>query len=292
MSTTTSTNTGIAAPVSQSERILIIDALRGFAILGILLMNIPGFGLPAPVGGDPSVLHEQGTINFKIWQWVEFTPEGTQRAIFSMLFGAGIILFTERLQKKTTGTAPVDFFIRRMLWLMVFGLFDAYVLLWWGDILFDYACYGLIMVAFRKLPVKGLLIGALISFILMVARDNRDFYQDKKVISKGERIAAMDTTKVKLTERQKEELDAMTKFKENSTQETKRKKMDRSILLTTGNYADLYEYRTNMYINVLVKYTYMAVWDVLLFMFLGMAFYKSGILLGKPIRKFIGSCAL
>ena len=98
-------------------------------------------------------MNEAGTINFKIWQWVELIPEGTQRAIFSMLFGAGIILFTERLQKKTTGTEPMDYFIRRMLWLMVFGLFDAYVLLWWGDILFDYACYGLIMVAFRKLPV-------------------------------------------------------------------------------------------------------------------------------------------
>lgn len=285
MQSTTTTPAGIAAPVSQTERILIIDALRGIAILGILLMNIPGFGLPSAVGGDPSVLNEYGTINFRIWQLVELIPEGTQRAIFSMLFGAGIILFTERLQKKTTGTEPVDYFIRRMLWLMVFGVFDAYVLLWWGDILFDYACYGLIMVVFRKLPVKGLLLGAFICFVFMIARDNRDFYLDKAVISKGEAIAAIDTTTNKLTDRQKDELGAMTQFKENSTKEKKLKKMTKSILMTTGNYADLYEFRSNVYVGVIVKYTYMAIWDVLMFMFLGMAFYKSGILTGQRSSK-------
>lgn len=275
----------LAEPVRQSERILIIDALRGFAILGILLMNIPGFGLPAAVGGDPSVLNEQGSLNFKVWQWVSLIPEGTQRAIFSMLFGAGIILFTERLQKKTTGTEPLDYFIRRMLWLLVFGLFDVYVLLWWGDILFDYACYGLIMVAFRKLPVKGLFIGAFVCFLLMSARDNRDLYKDKSVIAQGEKIAAIDTSTVKLNILQKERLGAMTKFKENSTKEKKLERMERSILLTTGSYADVYDYRSTGFENVIVKYTYNAIWDVLLFMFIGMAFYKSGVLTGEASTK-------
>ena len=53
-----------AAPVSQQERITILDSLRGIAILGILLMNIPGFALPDPVIDDPSVLGESGA-NFK-----------------------------------------------------------------------------------------------------------------------------------------------------------------------------------------------------------------------------------
>ena len=83
----------LAAPVGQSERIIILDSLRGIAILGILLMNIPGFGLPAPAGWDPSVLNEYGTTNFKVWNFIEWFPEGTQRALFSMLFGAGILLF-------------------------------------------------------------------------------------------------------------------------------------------------------------------------------------------------------
>ena len=151
----TPTNSNLAAPVSQQERIVIIDALRGMAILGILLMNIPGFSLAIPSGWDPSVLNEGSTINFKIWHFIEWFPEGTQRAIFSMLFGAGIILFMKRQEQKLDGVKPLEYFLRRQLWLMVFGLFDAWVLLWWGDILFDYACYGMIMVVFRNLPVKS-----------------------------------------------------------------------------------------------------------------------------------------
>ena len=57
-------STGLAAPVSQSERIVILDSLRGIAILGILLMNIPSFALPG-TGHDPSILNEAGTINLK-----------------------------------------------------------------------------------------------------------------------------------------------------------------------------------------------------------------------------------
>ncbi len=53
-----------AAPIAQEERITILDSLRGIAILGILLMNIPGFALPDPVHLDPSVLNEWGSVNF------------------------------------------------------------------------------------------------------------------------------------------------------------------------------------------------------------------------------------
>ncbi|WP_315823772.1 hypothetical protein [Paraflavitalea speifideaquila] len=157
------TAASLAAPVSQSERIGIMDALRGFAILGILLMNIPGFSLPSSVGQDPSVWNEQG-VNFQVWYFVNLIPEGTQRAIFSMLFGAGVILFTSRAEKKLQGTWPADYFLRRQLWLMVFGLVDVWLLLWFGDILFDYACLGMILFTFRRLSGKCLLIAAGICF--------------------------------------------------------------------------------------------------------------------------------
>jgi uncharacterized protein len=270
-----------AAPVRQSERIVIMDALRGIAILGILLMNIPGFALP----GDPSVWHEMGTINFKVWYFVELIPEGTQRGIFSLLFGAGILLFIERQEKKLPGIQPADYFFRRQLWLMLFGLIDIYLLLWWGDILFDYACYGMIMFAFRKLPPKKLLIGGAICFLLMMARENKDFLQEKAKITMGEKIAAIDTTKTKLTEDQKEKLGAMTEMKENSSPEGKEKRVKKAIRKVGGNYAAIYEHRTNQYMDMLVNYGYLAIWDVLMFMFVGMAFYKLGILTGNVPTK-------
>ncbi len=280
------TNQNLAAPVSQNERIIILDALRGMAILGILLMNIPGFSLAVPSGWDPSVLNEAGTINYKLWYLVEWFPEGTQRAIFSLLYGAGIILFMKRQEEKLDGVKPLEYFIRRSLWLMVFGLINAWVLLWWGDILFDYACYGMIMVVFRNLPVKSLLIGAVVCFLLMVARDNRDLYLEKKVITRGEQVAAMDTTKVKLTDKQKGQLEAMNEFKENQTHAKKVERNEKSKQKVTGSYEDLYEYRTNNYLGALIRYLYMSIWDVLFFMFLGMAFLKTGILTGEASVKY------
>ena len=116
----------LVAPVSQQERIIILDSLRGFAILGILLMNIPGFALPPPVQYDPSVMNEWGTIDFKTWSFVQWFPEGTQRAIFSMLFGAGILLFISGKEKRLDGLMPADYFFRRQLWLIVFSLFDVF----------------------------------------------------------------------------------------------------------------------------------------------------------------------
>ncbi len=280
------TNQNLAAPVSQNERIIILDALRGMAILGILLMNIPGFSLAVPSGWDPSVLNEAGTINYKLWYFVEWFPEGTQRAIFSLLYGAGIILFMKRQEQKLDGVKPLEYFIRRSLWLMVFGLINAWVLLWWGDILFDYACYGMIMVVFRNLPVKSLLIGAVVCFLLMVARDNRDLYLEKKVITRGEQVAAMDTTKVKLTDKQKGQLEAMNEFKDKQTHAKKVERNAKSKQQVTGSYEDLYEYRTNNYLGALIRYLYMSIWDVLFFMFLGMAFLKTGIMTGEVSVKY------
>lgn len=285
---TTAATASLAVPVSQTERIGIMDALRGFAILGILLMNIPGFGLPSAVGYDPSVLNEFGTINYWIYRWVVLFPEGTQRAIFSMLFGAGIILFTSRAEKKLAGVLPAEYFLRRQLWLLVFGLLDAWLLLWYGDILFDYACLGIIMYVFRKLPPKKLLIGAGVCFLLMMARENRDLYQEKAVISKGEWVAAIDTTKTKLTEQQKEQLTAMTDMKERSTHEKKVKRMEKSIRKTTGSYAEVYEFRTAILEGMLLRFVYFGVWDVLAFMFVGMAFFKTGVLLGQASAKVYG----
>ena len=281
-----------AGPVAQSDRIVILDSLRGIAILGILLMNIAGFSM-AINGHDPSVLNEFGTINFKIWFLIDWVPAGTQRALFSMLFGAGIILFISGKEKRTSGMLPADYFFRRQLWLIVFSLFDVFILLWWGDILLDYACLGMVMFAFRNLPAKRLLIGAAFCFLFMLMRDNADLYRDKATIYKGEIAAAVDTTKSKLTSAQKEDLQAMTAFKERNKHENKLRRMERAVEKTTGSYEDLYAFRTNLYTDSLVRYLFFGVWDVLTFMFLGMAFLKMGVLTGEaPSRVYWLMCIL
>lgn len=101
----------LAAPVSQQERITILDSLRGIAVLGILLMNITGFALPAPAHrNDLAVMNEIGTVNETTWLAVEWPLEGMFRALFSILFGAGIILFLNRQEKRAGGLLPTDYF--------------------------------------------------------------------------------------------------------------------------------------------------------------------------------------
>jgi len=270
-----------AAPASQAERIIILDALRGLALLGILLMNIPYMGLPEPAFDNPMLYNEMGNINGKVWWFVNWIPEGTMRAIFSMLFGAGILLFVSRLEKRTEGVWPAEYFIRRQLWLLVFGLVNAFVLLWPGDILFQYAIIGVIAFAFRRLSPKALIIAAAVCLVLMTARENTDLYRYKQVISKGEKIAAIDTTKIKLTEKQKDELGAMQGFKERSDTAGLRKAMKKNLEKTQGSYSELYQYMSNVSAKLEFNYTYYGVWDILLFMLLGMAFFKSGILMGQ-----------
>ena len=281
-----------AGPVAQSDRIIILDSLRGIAILGILLMNIPGFSM-ANNGHDPSILNEFNTINFKIWYAVDWIFAGTQRALFSMLFGAGIILFITGKEKRTSGMLPADYFFRRQLWLMVFSLFDVFILLWFGDILLDYACLGMVMFAFRNLSAKGLLIGAAFCFLFMLNRDNADLYRDKQMIYKGEIVAAIDTTKFTLSAGQKEDLQAMIAYKDRNQHENKVRRMERAIQKTTGSYPDLYTFRTNLYVDGLVRYLFFGIWDVLTFMFLGMAFLKMGVLTGQaPSRVYWLMCIL
>ncbi len=278
--------TALAAPISQQERILLIDSLRGIAILGILLMNIPGFGL-APVAISDFSLQPQGELNY--YFWYVFGPgvfEGSQRGIFSMLFGAGMFIFTTRLEKRVSGIMSAELFMRRQLWLLLFGVIHAYVLLWYWDILYSYAICGIILFAFRRLSPKHLLIAAGVCLLLMTARENRDLYKDKSVIAKGELVAAMDTTITKLTDKQKAQLGAMEEIKKRSDPVEKKKKMEKQIKGITGSYADLYETRSNMSANSQTNgMYYFLIWDIPLFMFIGLAFFKLGILQGEAKTK-------
>ncbi|MBC7851133.1 MAG: DUF418 domain-containing protein, partial [Chitinophagaceae bacterium] len=217
--------TSLAAPVNQEERIILLDSLRGIAVLGILVMNIPGFALPRIVIDDLTIRNDAYGWNHISW-WFDFWfLEGSQRSLFSMLFGAGVFLFVTRLEKRTEGLMAAEFFIRRQLWLLLFGLFNAYVLLWFWDILFHYAIFGVVIFAFRRQSPKTLLIAAGICFILGMARENLDLYREKKMIDRGERVERIDTLKTKLTELQKQQLDAMTDFRQSQSIEARKKRV-------------------------------------------------------------------
>lgn len=274
----------------SKDRINIVDSLRGFAIFGILFINLPYMAL-SEVVSDPSLLNETG-INRQLWLTSYWIFYGTQRAMFSLLFGASVLLFINNKQNNEEGISVADLFLRRQMWLIVFGLINVYILLWDGDIIFDYGCYGLLLYVFRNLSPKKLMIASAICALFMIARENRDFFIDKSMIRTGEVIAKIDTTVQKLTIKQKEQLAVMEELKSSSSRESRLKDVEKSNRMMTGTFEDVFQYRTDTYISGFVHYTVFAIWDVLLFMFAGMAFLKLGILTGKASVKLYAAMAV
>ncbi len=140
------------APVGKEDRIMLLDTLRGFAIFGILMVNMPLFFQPIStilLGANPdaSLLHKASE------SFIKFFFEGKFYVIFSLLFGYGFWLF---LSKKTDdGVNIIPSFRRRAFFLLLFGLLHI-ILLWNGDILLIYAVYGFLLLLFRRISDRGL----------------------------------------------------------------------------------------------------------------------------------------
>ncbi|MBI5940971.1 MAG: DUF418 domain-containing protein [Caulobacterales bacterium] len=150
---------------TSTERFQSIDAVRGFAVLGILLMNIVGMGLPTFAYVDPTYLGPLDGANFWVWAVNFVITDGKMRALFTMLFGASMLLIADRAEGRTPGPAATHY--RRVWWLFVIGMIHAYFL-FFGDILVCYAIAGAIAFFFRKLPAKALIaVGALILIALL-----------------------------------------------------------------------------------------------------------------------------
>src|SRR5262245_50983467 len=114
-----------AMPVAEAQRVRLLDALRGVALLGILLMNIPGFAMPNYF--SEAFRNDPTSANFWLNAVITVFFEGKMRALFGMVFGAGVLLFVAK--KEQTGRPVTGLFYRRMFWLIVFGLIHAHLVL-------------------------------------------------------------------------------------------------------------------------------------------------------------------
>lgn len=135
------------APIAESQRIEAIDAVRGFALLGILVPNIVAFGWPEGAMMDPAIMG--GGVRNEIGRAITAVFfQGKMMALFSMLFGAGVVIYGKKFERDGDGTeAPLSrgafLWYRRVAWLMLIGALHG-VFLWYGDILVMYAVSGLL----------------------------------------------------------------------------------------------------------------------------------------------------
>ena len=170
---------------SAAQRIEALDFVRGTALFGILLMNITGFGLPEAYSNP---VNAGGATGANLWAWIimQLGFEGTQRALFSMLFGASTILLTSRLEASGRADAA-DIYFRRNLWLVAFGFVNAFIFLWFGDILYAYGVIALFLYPFRKLAPKALLALGVVVLLLGAVWN---VYDNVQLVKKHDAYAA------------------------------------------------------------------------------------------------------
>ncbi len=146
--------TPIAAPVAKSDRIVAIDVLRGFAVLGILIVNIQGFARVASAFMNPTSGRVFEGADLWTWSAIYLFADTKFISIFSLLFGAGIAMMSERMAER--GVSGTGLHYRRNAWLLAIGLVHAY-LIWHGDILVTYALCGFLLYPLRNLEARRLL---------------------------------------------------------------------------------------------------------------------------------------
>lgn len=197
----------------EPSRIFSIDVLRGIALLGILVISIWEFG---GFTANKQTFFRTGTHggNYNLLSFVTIIFEGKMRALFALLFGAGIILFISKRDESSTVSYP-DLYIRRMLWLMLFGIFNAVILLWPGDILFHYAVLGILLFPFWRMSGKGLFIAAIITTLIYCGKQYWNYADDKKTYNKFLAVSAAEKKFASADTITKLKIDSLLKIKRN-----------------------------------------------------------------------------
>ena len=272
---------------SEKERIESLDVLRGFALLGILLLNIQGFGLASAFFMEPATyVKTEWGVDFVVWVLVELTSEGVMRTLFSMLFGAGVVLFVSGARAKSGWLH-----YRRTFWLLVFGLIDIYLLLWYGDILVTYALAAAILWLVRDWTPRRLIILAVVLVSLGTLQSlgsrvglemSRDAFFE---------LSELDLTKAEPKADVKEFAQGWTDFKSDLRSD---ESAIQSELEARGNsYFSAFRYNLEKANEVLFfQIPFVLLLDALMMMVVGMALYKLGILGGERDPRFYRNMAL
>ncbi|MBX3595496.1 DUF418 domain-containing protein [Sphingomonas sp.] len=145
------------------DRFLSLDVVRGVAVMGILLLNIVAFSMPLPAYFNPTAYGGATGLDLAVYLVNFILFDGKMRGLFSLLFGASLLLVTERAAAR--GDSPAKVHFARMTWLLVFGLLHLW-LIWWGDILSHYALVGMIAFFCRRMDVRSLI--TLAAMLLLV----------------------------------------------------------------------------------------------------------------------------
>jgi uncharacterized protein len=264
-------------PVSQEERLPSLDVLRGFALLGILIMNIAGMGLPRAAYINPTIAGGAEGADLWFWFLAHIFVDGKMRALFSLLFGAGVVLLLGRLAEKEG--SPARLYYRRTFLLIGFGLLHGN-LLFYGDVLYGYGICGLLLYWLRNWPAKRLLIAGILVLVLNVAMGLGARMQFTKFIEEQRQLSAQSSLSpedAKKLEKINKQLSMFAPSPESVDAEIVERRGTWSAIAANSRFAR--EFEGKMFFQAFLL-------DILGMMLLGMGLAKSGILAGQASRSF------
>ena len=264
----------LAAPVTAANRIGSLDVLRGVAILGILVMNIYAFAMPYPGAYfNPLLMGGTDPLNLGTWIFTHVFFDQKFLSIFAMLFGAGIVLMTSKVEQH--GVTYGRIFRRRQFWLAAIGILHAYFI-WVGDILFLYAIIGLLAYLFRKRTPRSLIIIA----CLLLPVTQLIIYGSSAIANTYEvkitEITVRKDAGETLTEKEQKQLDDWALMQSYSS--PNKENMLKDVEVHLGSYVEILKNRVPAAAMMQVVVVPMMLWRVTAMMLLGMALMKTGIL--------------
>jgi uncharacterized protein len=250
------------ATMFAPDRIVTLDALRGFAVMGILAMNIVAFAMPQWAYVSPLGYGGETLADRMIWLVSFILFDGKMRGLFSLLFGASMLLIIDRAGVNGESARQVHY--ARMGWLALFGI-AHYFFIWFGDILFLYAAVGSLAFLFHEWESRRLIKWALaiyaIGFVVWAAQFGGIQILQYSAAQPG---ASADVIK------QAKELFSSPQFDADPVKQ---------LAIFRGSYSAIFAHRMGEWYTPLTLVA-QSVTETLPFMMIGMAMMKNGFISG------------
>lgn len=252
----------VGATIENGERLVTLDALRGFAVMGILAMNIIAFAMPEMAYLTPLASVPRSAADEAAWLFSFVLVDGKMRGLFSLLFGASMLLIADRAAANGESAARVHY--RRMVWLALFGL-AHFFFIWFGDILFLYAIVGCIAFGARAWEPRRLIKWAVGVYLF-------------GMIMLGLVFGAMLFLQI-MAERPDAPAEIAQAYQNMMADPSLSTDGAEQLALYQGGYGAIVAHRLGEWMIPLVMVV-QTIWETLPLMWLGMALFKNGFLTG------------
>ena len=287
----------VTESISHTPRIYSLDVIRGLGVLGALIVSIWVFGGFSENQQTGLLIQSKG-FEYRLFGTVSLLLFGKMVSLICIVFGAGMLLYLSKDNEKGKVSLN-DLFIRRQMWLMLFGIVNAIVFLWSHDYLFHLAIAGIILFPFTRLGVKGLMISFLIVTLIYSGKfywnysDHKKSYgkylavvaAEKKIdqdsITRAKTAVAGTVKKDSLTKKQKEEKQAWEGLI-GGMKYDKKKDDGNNKAMQSHSYTKIWSHLLPTTQSREAQWTYQfGIWQLCSLVLLGMAIYKMRFFSGR-----------